>query len=150
MKDFFENPALLIGAPMLIFGLIGAGLMILTSFAPAVPSSARSEDGSIGLALPPPGGQAHHGPGPAEYVNIGLVLAAITALEVAVFYVSSLEAVLAPILIVLSLSKFLLVVLFFMHLRFDNRLFSTLFTGGFALALAVFIVVLATLGASIT
>jgi cytochrome c oxidase subunit 4 len=64
--------------------------------------------------------------------------------------VAALEAVLAPILIVLSLSKFLLVVLFFMHLRFDNRLFSTLFTGGFALAIAVFIVVLATLGASIT
>lgn len=149
MKDFFENPALLIGAPMLIFGLIGAGLMILTSFAPSMPA-ATSEDGSIGLALPPPGGQAHSGPGPAEYVNIGLVLAAITGLEVAVFYVSSLDAVLAPILIALSASKFLLVVLFFMHLRFDNRLFSTLFTGGFALAMAVFIVVLATLGASLT
>jgi len=148
MKDFFENPALLIGAPMLVFGLIGAGLMILTSFAPAMPATQAQTAG--GLALPPPGGQAHRGPGPVEYINIGLLLAAITALEVAVFYVSAIEAVLAPILIVLSLSKFVLVVLFFMHLKFDNRLFSTLFAGGFALALAVFIVVLATLGASIT
>jgi hypothetical protein len=36
-----------------------------------------------------------------------------------------------------------------MHLRFDNRLFSTLFTGGLMLVAAIFIVVLATLGASL-
>jgi hypothetical protein len=36
-----------------------------------------------------------------------------------------------------------------MHLRFDSRLFSTLFVGGFALAAAVFIVVLATLGGNL-
>ena len=90
------------------------------------------------------------GPTPAEYVNIGLLLAAITAVEVAVYYVDALAGLLVPVLIVLSLSKFLLVVLWFMHLRFDNRLFSTFFTGGLLLALAVFIVVLATLKGSIT
>ena len=37
---------------------------------------------------------------------------------------------LVPILLILSATKFALVVLWFMHLRFDNALFSTLFTGG--------------------
>ena len=143
MKAFFENPALLIGAPLLVVGLVGAALMFLTAFAPALPAPEAAGVGG-GSAV------AHRGPGPAEYVNIGLALAAITALEVAVYYVTALEAVLAPILILLAGSKFLLVVLWFMHLKFDNRLFATLFAGGFVLVIAIFMVVLATLGASLT
>jgi cytochrome c oxidase subunit 4 len=78
------------------------------------------------------------------------VLAAITGLEVAVYYVTALGRILVPVLIALAASKFILVVLFFMHLKFDNRLFSTMFTAGFILAICVFCVVLATLGASIS
>ena len=85
-------------------------------------------------------------PGPAEYMKIGLTLAVITAVEVAVYYVDALEDVLVPILIVLSALKFSLVMMWFMHLRFDSRLFSTLFVGGLILAAALFVVVLATLG----
>ena len=85
-------------------------------------------------------------PGPAEYIKIGLTLAVITALEVAVYYVDSLEDVLIPILIVLSALKFSLVVMWFMHLKFDNRLFSTFFVGGLILVAALFVIVLATLG----
>ena len=85
-------------------------------------------------------------PGPAEYVKIGLTLAVITAVEVAVYYIDALSDVLIPILIVLSALKFSLVVLWFMHLKFDNRLFSTLFVGGLMLAATLFVVVLATLG----
>ena len=85
-------------------------------------------------------------PGPAEYVKIGLTLAVITAVEVAVYYIDALSDVLVPILVVLSALKFSLVVMWFMHLRFDNRLFSTLFVGGLMLAATLFVVVLATLG----
>ncbi|HLB26784.1 MAG TPA: cytochrome C oxidase subunit IV family protein [Dehalococcoidia bacterium] len=85
-------------------------------------------------------------PGPAEYVKIGLTLAVITAVEVAVYYIDALSDVLIPILIVLSALKFSLVVLWFMHLKFDNRLFSTLFVGGLMLVATLFVVVLATLG----
>ena len=146
MQDFFENPALLIGVPMLIFGLAGAGLVLAAMLPQPQTATGALETGRFA----PPGGEAHMGPTPAEYVNIGLLLAAITAVEVAVYYVDALAGLLVPVLIVLSLSKFLLVVLWFMHLRFDNRLFSTFFTGGLLLALAVFIVVLATLKGSIT
>ena len=45
----------------------------------------------------------------------------------------------------MSLVKFTLVVLWFMHLRFDSRLFSTLFLLGLLTAAAVFTVVIAAL-----
>jgi cytochrome c oxidase subunit 4 len=85
-------------------------------------------------------------PGPAEYIKIGLILAVITAVEVAVYYIDALEDVLIPILIVLSALKFSMVVMWFMHLRFDNRLFSTFFVGGLMLVATLFVIVLATLG----
>lgn len=88
-------------------------------------------------------------PTPWDYVKVGIALAVVTLIEVSVYYVEAIEGYLAPILIVLSALKFSLVVLWFMHLRFDSKLFSTMFVGGLALALAVFAVVLATLGASL-
>ena len=85
-------------------------------------------------------------PGPAEYIRIGLILAAITAVEVAVFYTDLAQWALVAILIVLSGLKFAMVVMWFMHLRFDSRLFSGLFVGGLMLTGVLFVVVLATLG----
>ena len=41
---------------------------------------------------------------------------------------------LVPILLVLSTIKFAMVVMWFMHLKFDNKLFSVLFIGGLVLA----------------
>lgn len=80
---------------------------------------------------------AHPHPGQAEYVRIAVILAAITAVEVGVYYVQALRGVLIPILLVLGSVKFAMVVMFFMHLKFDNRLFTVLFTG--PLLLMIFI-----------
>ncbi len=88
-------------------------------------------------------------PGPLEYAQIGAALAIVTAVEVTVYYIDALEGVLVPMLLVLSALKFSLVALWFMHLRFDNRLFSLFFVGGLALAFAIFMVVLASLGAGL-
>ena len=85
-------------------------------------------------------------PGPAEYVKIGVTLAIVTAVEVAVFYADIAQWALVAILVLLSALKFSLVVLWFMHLRFDSRLFSGFFVGGLLLAAALFVVVLSTLG----
>lgn len=90
-----------------------------------------------------PGAQPH--PRAMEYVQIGVVLAVVTAIEVGLYYIDISHDLLVVLLIVLSALKFSLVVLWFMHLRFDNRLFSQLFVGGFLLALTVFIVAVATL-----
>lgn len=81
-------------------------------------------------------------PGPKEYVAIAAILAIITAVEVAVYYIHALQPVLAPILIVLSLTKFVLVAMFFMHLKFDSRFFSVVFVTGLLVAVGVFVVFL--------
>ena len=81
--------------------------------------------------------QAH--PQPRTYITIALILAVITAIEVAVYYVPALLAFIVPILVVLSVAKFVLVVGYFMHLKFDHKLYTGLFAGGLAIALATFI-----------
>lgn len=103
----------------------------------------RPEDVHSAEAGEEAGGHSH--PGALEYVQIGAVLAVVTALEVGLYYLDLAHDLLVVLLIVLSALKFSLVVLWFMHLRFDNTLFSRLFAGGFMLALAVFLVALATL-----
>lgn len=85
-------------------------------------------------------------PSALEYVQIGLVLAVITAVEVALYYLDLGHDLLVVVLMLLSALKFSMVVLWFMHLKFDNRIFSTAFTGGFLLAASIFIVVISTLG----
>lgn len=86
-------------------------------------------------------------PGPRQYVMVGLVLAGITALEVALFYMDFLPSpvVVASLLILMTL-KFGLVVLWFMHLKFDSAIYKRLFIAGLALALSVFVIVLVTFG----
>lgn len=76
-------------------------------------------------------------PSPLRYVGIALVLAIVTLIEVAIVFVEPLRGLVLPILVVLSAFKFALVAMFFMHLRFDHRLFSILFTGGLILAIGV-------------
>ncbi len=82
-------------------------------------------------------------PTPAKYVAIALILAAITLVEVAIVYMDFLADIVGPVLVILSAAKFALVVMFFMHLRFDNRLFSTIFVTGLFLATGVLITLLA-------
>lgn len=76
-------------------------------------------------------------PSPLRYVGIALVLAIVTLIEVAIVFVEPLRGLVLPILVVLSAFKFALVAMFFMHLRFDHRVFSILFTGGLILAIGV-------------
>ena len=81
-------------------------------------------------------------PTPLTYFKVAMTLSAITAAEVAIFYVEDLGKGIIPILVVMSGIKFALVAMFYMHLKYDDRLFSTFFVGGFILAVMVFIAVL--------
>jgi cytochrome c oxidase subunit 4 len=81
-----------------------------------------------------PGQPVENHPNALRYVQIALVLAALTALEITVYYVPQLKGPLVPLLLLLSAVKFALVVLFYMHLKFDNKLFSALFTLGLGMA----------------
>ena len=79
----------------------------------------------------------HGHPGAKEYLAIAVILTAITAFEVAIFYVPAMKPVLVPTLLTLSALKFALVVMFYMHLKFDHKLFSWLFVVPMILAAAV-------------
>ncbi len=59
-------------------------------------------------------------------------------------YVVDIGDFLIPALMTMMVVKFALVVGYFMHLRFDNRLLTWVFVAGLALAVVVYIVTLAT------
>lgn len=77
-----------------------------------------------------------------DYVKVAAILAVVTGIEVAIYYIDALKELLVPILLALSAFKFAMVVLWFMHLRFDSKLFSIMFIGGLMLAGTVFLVLL--------
>ena len=80
-----------------------------------------------------------------KFVYLALGLAAITAIEVALSYmVDDLGPVFLPALLVLMLVKFFAVVMYFMHLKFDNGLFSLMFYMGLGLAVSVYLIALFT------
>ncbi len=80
---------------------------------------------------------AHAHPSARFYVIVGAILTAITAVEVAVFYISALHSVMVPILVTLSAVKFTMVVMFYMHLRFDHNLFSGVFVAPLILGITI-------------
>jgi cytochrome c oxidase subunit IV len=86
-----------------------------------------------------PAVQTHEHPGPRKYVMIGVVLTILTALEVAAYYIDALAPVLVPILLILSAAKFILVVQFYMHLKFDSKVLTSVFLGPMALAVMVIV-----------
>ena len=84
----------------------------------------------------------HAHPGAAEYIRIAVILSAITAVEVAVYYILGRQ-ILGPILIALSAVKFSIVVMFYMHLKFDSRIVSSMFLFGLGMAAFTIIVFIA-------
>jgi cytochrome c oxidase subunit IV len=72
------------------------------------------------------------------YWKVGLFLTLITVGEVWAYYVPSFVAskLFVPILLFMSGVKFATVVLFYMHLRYDHKLFRALFTGPLLIAMA--------------
>jgi len=80
--------------------------------------------------------KAHRRP---NYLLVFLALAIITAVEV--FFVSLFPALpKAPFLLAMSFAKVLLVVLFFMHLKSDNRWYALIFCLPFLLVIPVLLV----------
>lgn len=71
------------------------------------------------------------------YVKVAAILSVITALEFAVIYIRRLTPILIPLLLTLSAGKFALVVMFFMHLRYDRRSLTFLFVAPLLLAVGL-------------
>lgn len=84
-----------------------------------------------------PHAEEHAHPDPRQYIKIAVILAILTALEIAVFYIDQVEAFEAYILLPLSALKFILVVGYYMHLKFDNKLFTYTFVFGLSVGAGV-------------
>ena len=84
---------------------------------------------------------AHEHPTWKQYRWVALILTVITALEVWAYYMPVLVAspFFVPLLLIMSATKFIIVVAFYMHLRYDHRLFRSLFTGPLAIAMVTLI-----------
>ncbi|HUF25768.1 MAG TPA: cytochrome C oxidase subunit IV family protein [Gemmatimonadaceae bacterium] len=82
-------------------------------------------------------GEIHEHPTWSTYWKIAVILTVITGVEVSAYYIPAWEEsrVYVPSMLIMSGVKFLLVVLFYMHLKYDHRLFRALFTGPLLVAM---------------
>jgi cytochrome c oxidase subunit 4 len=78
---------------------------------------------------------AHH-PTAKTYIIVGIFLTLITVLEVWAYYIPAFVSSKAfvPSLLIMSAVKFATVVMFYMHLKYDHKIFRALFTGPFLIA----------------
>ena len=101
------------------------------------------EDPRVGAAHDTPD-HVHEHPTWKQYRWVALILTVITALEVWAYYVPALVAspFFVPLLLIMSAAKFVIVVMFYMHLKYDHRLFKALFTGPLIIAVSTLIALL--------
>ncbi len=91
------------------------------------------------------GAPAHDHPSDLKYVKIALLLGLITTFEVATyFYEDASTTFLVLTLLPMMTAKFLIVTGYFMHLKYDNKLFRRVFFFGLILATVVFLILLST------
>ena len=103
-----------------------------------VPDSAEA-------ALHAPTSEVEHAhPTWSTYWKVALILTIITVGEVWAYYIPSFVASrgFVPTLLFLSALKFAIVVMFYMHLKYDHRLFRVLFTGPLLIATLTLIALL--------
>ena len=89
-------------------------------------------------------GEVHEHPTWHQYKWVALILTVITVVEVWVYYIPSFVAsrLFIPALLTMSAVKFAIVVMYYMHLKYDHKLFRVLFTGPLMIAIVTLIVLL--------
>lgn len=81
-------------------------------------------------------GIKHEHPTWSTYWKVAVILTLITAVEVWVYYIPAFVAskLFVPSLLIMSAIKFVTVILFYMHLKYDHKLFRALFAGPLIIA----------------
>jgi cytochrome c oxidase subunit IV len=81
-------------------------------------------------------GEVHEHPTWKQYKWVALILTLITIVEVWVYYIPAFvaSALFIPSLLIMSTVKFAIVVMFYMHLKYDHKLFRALFVGPLIIA----------------
>lgn len=95
-----------------------------------------------GQALPQVTANPHHDPGDfvseemriekakPNYIGVFVILGILTALEITITTLFHSTIGRVPVLLFLTVAKGMLVILYYMHLRFDNRIYSIFFGMG--------------------
>src|SRR5437588_1319590 len=96
------------------------------------------------MESPEPGVEEHY-PDEWQYIKVALVLFAITMGEVGIYYISGAAHAIVTLMLFMMVAKFALVALYFMHLRFDSKLFRRVFVTGIVVAIVVYLVALSSL-----
>lgn len=84
-----------------------------------------------------------HHPTAKEYIQIAVVLAVLTALEISASFIE-IGAAFLPTLLILMAIKFVLVAGWFMHLKFDTNVYKRFMVTGLILAGSIYTIVLVT------
>ena len=97
------------------------------------------------LAMLP--GELRPHPSPFQYVMIAVILCVITGLEVGMYYLTDdvPRGLYIAILLAMAVTKFVIVVSWFMHLRVDRPIFRRLFVIGSVGAVLLYTIILTTL-----
>ena len=92
-------------------------------------------------------GELRPHPSPLQYVLIAVVLCAITAAEVSLYYLKGdlPEAAIIAMLLVFAALKFGIVASWYMHLRTDRPIFTRFFVLGIFAAIILYMIVLTSL-----
>jgi caa(3)-type oxidase subunit IV len=99
--------------------------------------------------------EGHAHPSSATYIKIAVILFALTALEVLAYEMAHrptmpmhelMAATLIPVLIVLSAAKFALVAMFYMHLKGDGKLLTSLFVFPIIIATVIIVALIILMG----
>jgi cytochrome c oxidase subunit 4 len=102
-------------------------------------------------ATPPvPGllpGELHPHPSPLRYVIIAVILSAVTAAEVSLYYLEGdvPDALIITLLLAFAIMKFGIVASWYMHLRTDRPIFARFFVLGIVAAVLLYLIVLTSL-----
>jgi cytochrome c oxidase subunit 4 len=105
-----------------------------------------TDDQHVTERAAPATAHAEYHPSAREYVRVGLILVGLTCLEVWLSYSDLAGAKLITALLICTVIKFLMVVGYFMHLKFDNGRFSRMFALGSIGALTLYAAVLLMFG----
>ena len=85
----------------------------------------------------------HEHPSDLMYVKVALFLAALTALEVGTYFIEEASTTLLVVLLLpMMVIKFGTVIMYFMHLKYDNPIFKRVFLFGLILAVVVYFIML--------
>ena len=85
----------------------------------------------------------HDHPTNRYFIWTALVLALFTALETSTYWID-FGSFATPLLLILMSIKFFVILMVFMHLKYDSKLFGAMFYIGLGLAIGVYVATLAT------